>query len=48
MSARGLAERSGLGDLLRDLEDWWIAADFQPDRATCLARLDARLARAGA
>ena len=48
LRARGLAEGSGLGDLLRDLEDWWIAADFQPDRAACLARLDARLAGAGA
>ena len=46
LRARGLAEGSGLGDLLRDLEDWWIAADFRPDRAACLARLDARLAEA--
>jgi poly(A) polymerase len=28
-----------IGALLRAVEDWWIAEDFAPDRAGCLARL---------
>lgn len=27
------------GELLRAVEDWWIACDFAPDREACLARL---------
>jgi len=36
-----LGYRSGpdVGSLLRAVEDWWIAEDFAPDRAACLARL---------
>ncbi len=33
-----------IGELLRALEDWWLAHDFQPDRAACLAQLRSLLA----
>jgi poly(A) polymerase len=32
-----------LGDLLEQLESWWIAQDFEPDRAAVLAEAKARL-----
>jgi poly(A) polymerase len=37
--ALGLAPGPGVGALLAEVEAWWIAEDFQPDRAACLARL---------
>ena len=41
--ALGLPSGPAVGELLRAVEGWWIAQDFQPDRAACLAEL-ARLA----
>jgi len=35
----GIARGPAVGRLLRDLEDWWIAADFAPDRDSLIARL---------
>ncbi|MCY3753021.1 MAG: CCA tRNA nucleotidyltransferase, partial [Alphaproteobacteria bacterium] len=43
LRARGVPPGPGLGRLLRDLEDWWIAQAFRPDRAACLAELERRL-----
>lgn len=39
--ARKLGVPAGprVGELLRAVEAWWIAEDFHPDRAACLARL---------
>lgn len=42
--ARGLAPGPLLGSLLARLRQWWADQDFAPDRAACLARLDALLA----
>ena len=47
LRARGVPPGPGLGRLLQDLEDWWIAHAFQPDRAACLAELDRRLDGSG-
>lgn len=33
-----------LGDLLSELELWWISRDFKPDKAELLAKLEKRLA----
>lgn len=33
-----------IGELLRMVEDWWLARDFEPDRAACLAQLKSLLA----
>jgi poly(A) polymerase len=41
--AAGVAPGPEVGRLLGEIEDWWAAADFRPDRAACLARLHARL-----
>ncbi len=35
----GYSSGPDVGSLLRAVEDWWIAEDFVPDRAACLARL---------
>ena len=43
LRARGVPPGPALGRLLRDLEDWWIARAFRPDRAECLAELERRL-----
>ena len=43
LRARGVPAGPKLGRLLRDLEDWWIAHAFHPDRNACLAELDRRL-----
>ena len=32
-----------LGELLKQLEDWWLDHDMQPDRAALLQELDNRL-----
>jgi poly(A) polymerase len=37
--AEGLAAGPAVGDVLRQVEDWWIAAGFSPSRAQCLAQL---------
>lgn len=41
VSALGIAQGPRVGELLRAVEDWWIAEDFRPDRAACLSRLRA-------
>ena len=43
LRTRGVPPGPDLGRLLRDLEDWWIARAFQPDRDACLAELERRL-----
>jgi tRNA nucleotidyltransferase/poly(A) polymerase len=35
----GIARGPAVGRMLKDLEDWWIAADFTPDRDGLIARL---------
>ena len=40
---RGVPAGAKLGRLLRELEDWWIARSFRPDRPACLAELERRL-----
>lgn len=37
--ALGLPSGPKIGELLRAVEDWWIAQDFEPDRDACLERL---------
>lgn len=37
--ACGLTAGTQVGEILRQVEDWWIGEDFQPDRAACLARV---------
>ncbi len=39
--ALGLPSGPELGRLLAALEEWWIAEDFAPDRAACLAKAKA-------
>jgi poly(A) polymerase len=39
--ALGLPSGPRVGALLRAVEAWWIAEDFRPGRAECLARLRA-------
>lgn len=34
----GLEKGPRVGEALREIEAWWQAADFQPDRTACLAR----------
>jgi poly(A) polymerase len=36
----GVPPGPAVGRLMAALEDWWIAGDFQADRATCLAKLE--------
>lgn len=45
---RGVPAGPGLGELLTQIEDWWLDHDMQPDRAFCLAELDRRLAKSRA
>ena len=40
---RGIPAGPEVGRLLREMEDWWIAQAFQPDRTACLAELERRL-----
>jgi poly(A) polymerase len=42
--ARGVPQGPRLGRLLEAVRAWWEAERFRPDRAACLARLDALLA----
>ncbi len=37
--ALGIPPGPGVGALLAEIEAWWIAEDFRPDRPACLARL---------
>jgi poly(A) polymerase len=37
--ATGIEPGPGMGRSLAELEAWWVAADFLPDREACLARL---------
>jgi poly(A) polymerase len=39
LQAEGIAPGPEMGRLLAEVECWWVAADFTPDRAACLARL---------
>ena len=34
----GVPQGPRVGEVLAKIEDWWIAADFRPDRAACLAQ----------
>ena len=40
---RGIPAGPELGRWLREIEDWWIAQAFRPDRDACLAELERRL-----
>ncbi len=42
--ARGVPPGPRLGACLAAIRRWWEGQDFTPDRAACLARLDAMLA----
>ena len=42
--ARGIPEGPEVGELLREVEEWWIERDFVPDRAVLLEKLDALIA----
>jgi len=37
--AEGVAAGPAVGEVLRQIEDWWIAGGFSPDRAQCLVHL---------
>jgi poly(A) polymerase len=37
--ALGVPRGPEVGRLLGEVEDWWVAQDFAPDRAACLAKL---------
>lgn len=39
----GVTQGPRVGEVLTRVEDWWIAADFRPDRAACLAQAKALL-----
>jgi len=39
VKALGVSAGPRVGALLRAVEDWWLARDFEPDRQACLARL---------
>ena len=41
--AAGVEEGPRIGHILADIEEWWLARDFQADRAALLARLKAIL-----
>jgi poly(A) polymerase len=45
--ARGALPGPALGELMRQMEAWWIEGDFQADRAACLAELEQRIASPG-
>lgn len=42
---RGVAAGPAVGKMMVALEDWWLDAGRAPDRAACLAELEARLTR---
>ena len=37
LRALGIAEGAAIGQVLRAVEAWWLAGDFQGDHAACLA-----------
>jgi poly(A) polymerase len=37
--AAGVEEGPDVGEILEDIEDWWIEQAFRPDRDGCLERL---------
>jgi poly(A) polymerase len=39
----GVPQGQRIGEILASVEAWWIAADFRPDHAACLARARALL-----
>ncbi len=39
--AAGIPQGPAIGEALSEIEAWWIAEDFQPDRAACLKKLEA-------
>ncbi|HEX9770780.1 MAG TPA: CCA tRNA nucleotidyltransferase [Kiloniellales bacterium] len=39
-TARGVPAGPRVGQLLAAVEAWWVAEDFAPDRAACLAKLE--------
>jgi poly(A) polymerase len=39
--ALGVPAGPAVGEVLARVEDWWVAADFAPDRAACLAKAGA-------
>jgi len=41
--ARGATAGPALGALMKELESWWIAGDFEADREACLRELERRL-----
>ena len=45
--ALGVARGKPVGKLLAAVEQWWIAHDFQPDRAQCLDKLKQLARKAG-
>ncbi len=36
---RGIKPGPDMGKILAEIENWWIAEDFKPDRKACLARI---------
>jgi poly(A) polymerase len=38
--AAGIGSGPALGDMLQQLEDWWVASDFKPTREELLQRID--------
>jgi poly(A) polymerase len=40
LAERGITPGPKLGQLLRDLEDWWLASDFKPGKEELLNKLD--------
>jgi len=45
--ALGVAPGPRIGELLRDVRRWWLAAGCVPDRAACLAELGRRVGESG-
>lgn len=45
LTARGLQPGPRLGEILKEIENWWIAEDFVPGRTAVLQELDRRLAK---
>lgn len=43
--AAGVDEGPDVGDILEDIEDWWIEQAFRPDRDGCLERLQMMMRR---
>ncbi len=46
ITALGMAPGPEIGQMLRDLEDWWEAGDFKATRRACLTELKRRVAAA--